>query len=191
MTQTIEPIDFIESFLAGQKEVRKVFLSTYRYHPQSLIDDRIRHGVAKESLRTAYDALRDKLREGEEIAFHSLMKIATSNANRHIPLVDFQSREQSRVEDTAQVLIDEYKVERGAMFASGHSFHLYLGVLLTQAVWVKFMGRLLLLNSRDDPVLTDARWIGHRLMAGYGALRWSANTSPYTNFGPPRLVREW
>jgi len=193
MTHTIQPIDFIEGFLAEQRRVREVFMSIYRNHPQSLMDDRISYRVPVAQLRARYEALACNLRKNEEIAFHSLVRTGgpTGRSNKHLPLVDFRSRDRSSVEKTAQTLIGEYAVERAALFESGRSFHLYLGLLLSQEVWVKFMGRLLLLNARQGPILTDARWVGHRLMGGYGALRWSANTSPYAKFGTPWLVREW
>jgi hypothetical protein len=101
------------------------------------------------------------------------------------------SRNPDAVEVAAQTLIGEYQIKRAALFASGRSYHLYLGALFLREEWVKFMGRLLLLNPRRGPLLTDPRWIGHRLMGGYGALRWSANTSPYSKVGPPKLVRSW
>jgi hypothetical protein len=49
------------------------------------------------------------------------------------------------------------------------------------------MGRLLLLNLPEKPCLVDTRWVGHRLIGGYAALRWSAKMHPRK----PALVREW
>ena len=189
MKHMIQPIDFVERILADQPSVEEVFLSVYRSHPHSLIDDRVNYSVPLRKLREKYEALLHKLAKDEEIAFHSLVK--NSGACSHLLLVDFRSPDCSRVEQAAEGLIGEYPVKSAALFESGRSFHLYLDKLMTQDLWVKFMGRLLLLNDRDSPVLTDARWVGHRLIGGYAALRWSANTSRYMEFGIPRLVREW
>ena len=187
------PICFIKTFLDQQQRVQDVFLGIFRYHPQSLIDDRVNHRVRVEKLQHKYDALANHLQKDEEIAFHSLVTTTDRKLNneRHIPLVDFKSRIRPRVEEAADLLINEYAVERAALFASGRSFHLYLGKLMRQDAWVKFMGRLLLLNTPRGHMLTDSRWIGHRLMAGYGALRWSANLEPYLKMGPPKLIRQW
>ena len=193
MTQKILPIDFIEAVIAKRRQIEDVFLSVYRDHPQSLKDDRVKFRVPVQNMRVRYDSLVQKLRKEEEIAFHSVVSTAApaGRIKKHIPLIDFRSADRAHVELIAESLLDEYEVQRAALFKSGRSFHLYLDALFTHDAWVRFMGRLLLLNARRGPIRTDARWIGHRLMGGYGALRWSANTSPYKEFGTPRLVREW
>jgi|SRR5215471_1410759 len=187
----VGPLDFILRFLADDPQhVEEVEFGVYRYHPHSVIDDRINHRLKLEQLTPRYKALLGDLRSDEEIAFNS--RVWTSgNGSRHVPLVDFASREQPLVEEASVQLIGEYGPRWAALFASGRSYHLYLGALLTRSAWVKFMGHLLLLNQPDGPILTDCRWIGHRLMAGYGSLRWSANTEPYATLGPPVLIREW
>jgi hypothetical protein len=189
MKDTIRPIDFVERILADHPSISEVFMSVYRRHPHTLIDDRDNYFVPLEKLREKYEALLCKLAKDEEIAFNSLVK--TGGAYSHLLLVDFRSPDRSLVQQTAEDFIDEYAVKRAALFESCRSFHLYLNKLVTQELWVKFMGRLLLVNDRVGPVLTDARWVGHRLIGGYGALRWSANTPRYAEFGTPRLVRQW
>jgi hypothetical protein len=193
MTKNIQPIDFIEDVMIKRRRVTGVFLSIYRDHPESLIDDRVSYSVPIQNLRSKYQALLQRLKKDEEIAFHSVVTTSGQRlgSKKHIPVIDFRSRDRVRVEQTVQMLLDEYRVQQAALFASGRSFHLYLDALFASDDWVKFMGRLLLLNPRRGVVLTDARWVGHRLMGGYAALRWSANTPPYDQFGPPRLVREW
>ena len=69
-------------------------------------------------------------------------------AKRHFALLDFQTAEMARVQQVAEMLIEEYRSPRAALVHSGRSYHLYMGVLLTHASWVKFMGRILLLNAR-------------------------------------------
>jgi len=193
MTKNSQPIDFIEDVIEKRRRITGVFLSIYRDHPESLIDDRVSYTVAVKNLRETYQVLLQQLKEGEEIAFHSVVRTSGQKRGRkrHIPVIDFRSRDRISVEQTVQTLLAEYKVQRAALFASGRSFHLYLGALFDHDLWVKFMGRLLLLNPRNGAALTDARWVGHRLMGGYAALRWSANTPPYDRFGTPRLLREW
>ncbi|MGC1520222.1 MAG: hypothetical protein WA803_01670, partial [Steroidobacteraceae bacterium] len=64
-------------------------------------------------------------------------------------------------------------------FDSGRSFHAYGLQLISPGEWREFMAKLLLLNLPEGEHLIDARWVGHRLVAGYGALRWSANSDFY------------
>src|SRR5262249_38349015 len=162
----VGPLDFILRFLADDlHQVDEVELGVYRYHPHSLIDDRVNHRVKLEQLIPQYNALLGDLRSDEKIAFNSLVR-TRENGPRHVPLVDFAGRERPLVEEASVQLIREYRPRRAALFASGRSYHLYLGALLTRSAWVKFMGHLLLLNQPDAPILTDCRWIGHRLMAG-------------------------
>lgn len=53
--------------------------------------------------------------------------------------------------------------------------------------WNRFLGRLLLMNEPGSPALVDARWIGHRLIGGYAALRWSANSAQHDSV--PKRIR--
>lgn len=67
-------------------------------------------------------------------------------------------------------------------YESGRSFHGYGSRLLTKSEWIEFMGILLLSNQKDLKPTVDPRWIGHRLIGGYSALRWTKNTYHYLNF---------
>src|SRR5215831_18132417 len=108
----VGPLDFILRFLADDlHQVDEVELGVYRYHPHSLIGD---------------------LRSDEEIAFNSLVR-TRENGPRHVPLVDFAGRERPLVEEASVQLIREYRPRRAALFASGRSYHLYLGALLTRS----------------------------------------------------------
>ena len=186
----VYPIDFIESLLAADRRIREVQLSVYRYHPQSLFDDRnpTKH-VSAVNLRKTYEHLVQGLGDQEDIAFHSTVRMDDDVTERHFGLLDFQAgtTERAVVERAAELLIQEYHPAKAALVHSGRSYHLYMGTLFSHAEWVAFMGRVLLLNLRDQPPTVDPRWIGHRLMAGYGALRWSANVRKPV----PEVVRQW
>ena len=76
--------------------------------------------------------------------------------------------------------IDKKIFQNMIFFSSGHSFHAYSTKLLTHKEWLSFMGSLLLVNSVDaQNSIIDTRWIGHRIMSGYGSLRWSNNSGKY------------
>jgi hypothetical protein len=187
------PLDFVESYLSSCAIVRRVQLSTYRRLPRSTREERTVHHVASQLFRRRFNALLRNVGESEEIAFDSILWSGAGPARHewHLPLVDFRSADLRRVRIASALLVGEYRTDRAALFASGRAYHLYLGVLLTREQWVEFMGRILLLNSRGKREVVDSRWVGHRLLGGFGALRWSANTARYRSFGPPRLVREW
>ena len=184
----VHPIEFVESILSANRRIKGVDLSVYRYHPQSLEDDRDVYHVAAAELRQTYELRLAELREGEDIAFHSLVKMDDAT-EMHFGLLDFLAGENefAKVERASEILITQYRPCHAMLVFSGRSYHLYMEPLFNPAEWVAFMGRVLLLNFRDQPPTIDPRWIGHRLMAGYGALRWSANkTKPL-----PEVIREW
>jgi hypothetical protein len=184
----VHPIEFVESLIAADKQIAKVRLSVYRYHPESLFDDRTSYIVPGEQLRAKYEMLRGQLLDNEDIAFHSVITVCDKRElARHFGLVDFVAADITSVERAAEVLVAEYASPPCALVHSGRSYHLYMGMLLTRSSWTKFMGRLLLLNPRNGPPVIDARWVGHRLMGGYSALRWSAKHSSHL----PEIVRQW
>src|SRR2546423_7738410 len=49
------PLDFVLNFLARHPRVTDVFLSTYRSHPESLIDDRETYRIDANKLQLKYD----------------------------------------------------------------------------------------------------------------------------------------
>jgi hypothetical protein len=56
--------------------------------------------------------------------------------------------------------------QRGLLFKSGASFHYYGLRLMDETEWRQFLGRCLLTAP-----LTDARYVAHRLIEGFGVLR--------------------
>lgn len=80
-----------------------------------------------------------------------------------------------------------------AVYGSGRSFHVYSTTLLGPKDWFDFMGRLLLINPRGQKEIVDTCWIGHRLIGGFGSLRWSNNSGMYlgslSRISFPRIVR--
>lgn len=102
---------------------------------------------------------------------------------RHIPMIDFNVphgdalgyRPDAEHLQTLGLNLDHFRY-----FNSGRSFHGYGTSLLKYEEWVAFMGKLLLLNNEDCAhELIDSRWVGHRLIKGTGALRWTQNNEKY------------
>jgi len=156
-------------------------LSNYQYVPQSLKDSRITFERAPSLLDdNELMALIDSLKEGSELALHS--KVISFGDVLHIPMIDFGYKGNSP--QTSNVLKEfcAHWEMSFQIFSSGRSFHGYGTRLLKHDEWIQFMASLLLLNLPSGFRLIDERWIGHRLMAGYGSLRWSHNSHFYKKF---------
>lgn len=168
--------NFIHSNLLSQNTT--LTFSKYIYIPQSFIDKRSYLSIPIAQLNESFlFRLISDLQEGEEIAFHSI--INDFGCKLHIPLIDFGNVDRGII-DPAPIRELSHNWNMGFyIYNSGRSFHAYGNKLIDNQEWIKFMGSLLLLNKPSGFKLIDERWIGHRIMAGYSALRWSNNSSFY------------
>lgn len=153
-------------------------LSRYRYSPQSFIDERNIFSVQLWYLTNSFviDAI-NNLKSGEELAFHS--QIFDFGKQYHFPLIDFGNVDRNIIDSSALREFSSYWKINFNIYNSGRSYHAYGDRLVGNDEWIKIMGSLLLLNKPSGFKLIDERWIGHRIMAGYSALRWSSNTTYY------------
>ena len=122
----------------------------------------------------------------EELAWHSLVE--RDSGRFHVPMIDFCGRPDAlAVRGVWNLMANELGL-RGdfVLFGSGRSFHGYFSDLISESMWSTYLGELLLINQQDCPPIIDARWVGHALVRGFAALRWSHNTSRY--LAAPRLV---
>jgi hypothetical protein len=182
------PINFVESLLAQNELICEVQLSRYHYHPQSLVEESAPLAVPAARLRDVFEDLERKLEADEDIAFDSVVRVRDERIRKcHFALLDFQASDLLRIKHTSKLLVNEYHAKQAVLVNSGRSYHLYMSALLTHEAWVRFMGRALLLNSRDEAPTVDARWIGHRLIGGHAALRWSANAKPFV----PEIIQRF
>lgn len=163
-------------------------LSKYVYTPDSLFDEReylmIPGEVFSESRINEEIA---SLRSDQELALHSTVRI--KGKTFHIPMIDFSIEESvgDDVFDRMSRYLPKSLMLNMAVYASGRAFHAYSTTLLGPKDWFDFMGRLLLVNPRGQPDVVDARWIGHRLIGGFGSLRWSNNSGQYLGL-PSRIA---
>lgn len=183
------PAQFIADFLRSRSDIVRLELSVYNYRPRTVKDERRIVQVAPWELLPTFEALSWRLAPDEDIAFHSRVTLAPymPSPQRHLALLDLQGDTSLEGHASLQQLIRERLPDRVALFSSGRSYHLYGLSLLTQEEWVQFMGRSLLLNMPGREEVVDSRWIGHRLLAGYGALRWTKNSARY--IAEPRLLQ--
>lgn len=115
----------------------------------------------------------------EELAWHSWVECR--GVDCHIPMIDFVGRPRySTICALGQMLAAEISFAGDlALFNTGRSFHGYFPDLIPEHSWPRYLGHLLLLNQHDRQPLIDTRWVGHALVRGFTALRWSHNTDRY------------
>lgn len=174
------PLSFMLNFCDEYPEISELEFSIYRYLPRSVIDPRQVLRIPAKSFKTEIISRLEHLEFDEELACHSRVYIKSTPENVfHIPMIDFSEEAVDFAIEDILGLMKDFDCDRGALYNSGRSFHFYGFTLLNTVNWARFMGRLLLLNIPKIREIVDCRWVGHRLLAGYGALRWSKNTSTY------------
>ncbi len=164
--------------------------SRYFYRPRQLLDERVVFDTPISVVN--HDWLIDtisRLDEGWELALNSLV-IDGRGRRRHLGMIDFIGRPPvDLVREAARNILGPRVSASLALFDSGRSIHGYSLILMGPSDWFKFLGRLLLMNSPGELPIVDERWVGHRLIGGYSALRWSANSSHHSVV-PHSLNRE-
>jgi hypothetical protein len=127
-----------------------------------------------------------ELGPNEEMAWHSW--VDCGGVGFHIPMIDFVGRpSRSVLGEVSRGLAAEMGIPADLfIFDTERSFHGYFSDLISEPDWRKYLGELLLLNEENRPPVIDARWVGHALMRGFTALRWSNNTKRYPAM--PRLL---
>ncbi|MFP2899081.1 hypothetical protein [Corallococcus sp. 4LFB] len=187
-----EPVEFshpavlIEEFARVLDGGAFFNLSYYRYRPQSLLDERRLIQVrARELTVSRVEELLAGLLEGEELAFHSLVTTG-KRGGFHLPMIDFSGRLGRDSLGVLRDVLGTRYFDALRLYDSGRSFHGYIMKPLPFRQWVSFMGMLLLVNLPERSQVTDSRWVGHRLCAGYASLRWSKNTQHY--HAAPRFI---
>jgi hypothetical protein len=177
------PIKWV-SELINRHEAKSINFgfSRYSYAPRSLVDRRETFYLGRDLISESwlYKEL-ENLQENEELAINSLMKI--DGNSRHLPMIDFGVKERKFPSIEALMEIaNKFEIKDIKIYYSGRSFHGYGDKFLEENEWIKFMASLLLLNLPGQNRIIDSRWIGHRILGGYSALRWSCNTSQYKRY---------
>jgi hypothetical protein len=185
-TSEVHPATVVDRFVRSLPFGTSVELGSYRYLPKTVSDERVVFRISASRVLPEFRRRGQTLDAGQEIAFHSRVRIGFRGKLRHIPMIDFKA---SRIDvcDLSGLtsLRKEFGINQAVFYASGRSYHMYGLTLLTHEEWLRFMYRLLLLND-DQMECVDARWVAHRLLAGYSALRWTLNSAYYQSI--PTLV---
>jgi hypothetical protein len=160
-------------------DVVAVPVSYYTYRPQTVADTRTTWTIPSAEFVNAgcVESAMDATPAGQEMAIHSNLRTA-SGERVHMVMVDMSTAAKAHLAKLRAFLGDNF-FQQISWYSSGRSFHGYGEALLSDAEWVQFMGSLLLANQPRLEPTVDPRWIGHRLLAGYAALRWTRNTSYY------------
>ncbi len=179
------PVEFLYPLLG--KEDALFTLSKYIYTADSLLDERERMVISgKELTRTKVEQLIDSLRPDQELALHS--EVVIGRRHFHIPMIDFSTATlPNDLFERMLRYLPKSIILNMAMYKSGRSFHAYSTTLLGKKDWYSFMGRLLLINQVGCAQIVDTRWVGHRLIGGFGSLRWSNNSGQH--LGLPSRTR--
>ena len=109
------------------------------------------------------------LEDNELIGISSPVSSPVSGSKLHIPLIDMDAPIGEESVDIMSSTIKNMDVP-AAIVESGRSYHIYILGTLTKDDWSSMMGRMLLLMP-----LVDVRYIAHRLIDGYGAIRINAS----------------
>jgi hypothetical protein len=178
------PIEFLKKLRQIYGNNMELNFSRYRYRRRVREDVRESFAAPLKKVNKRWLLYQlSSLAAREELALES--RVLFNDKVRHIPMVDFYGMGHGQLTAILDVL-PRYTRREPFVYFTGRSFHAYFPVLVSRRQWVKFMGSALLCNTPEHPRVIDQRWVGHRLIAGYSALRWSWNTERYNGF--PRRV---
>lgn len=174
----MHPYILIKWLAKKNRDIRFFNFSFYKYKKNTIEDERIYIKLSREQLlNNDFTRLNETLPIDNEIAFHSNLEM-DNGSTFHVPLFDMATNSRATLEVLKKFLPSEIH-KNCFWFDSGRSFHGYSLYPISHENWVKLMGLLLLVNQKDMKPVVDPRWIGHRLIAGYSALRWTKNTDNY------------
>lgn len=179
MIPETHPYWHVRSVVQLRPDVAAVPASYYAYKPQTVADPRTEWLISIDeflSPEVMAKAL-ENTPPGHEMAIHSDLRLSTGG-RAHLVMIDMSTSARAHL-GKLRAFLGNHFFQEVSWYASGRSFHGYGESLLTEGDWVKFMGLLLLANQPRLEPTVDPRWIGHRLMAGYSALRWTRNTEHY------------
>lgn len=166
------PLAALASLISSPRAIFE--FSFYRYVPDTPADERrVVHVAGGIGGMERCLALLDDILPGEELAMHS--KVLVDGAAFHIPMIDLACSELGSCGmERLRKFIPSAIMDGMRFFRTGRSFHAYGSELIPADQIHPFWGRALLANPVDGPPVVDARWIGHRMVSGYGSLRLSA-----------------
>lgn len=173
--------------IATEVGIEWLSFSQYLYRPQAILDQRVLIVLESDALNSEWFHSQLASLEPEwELAMNSTVVDARGRRG-HIGMVDFVGfPDVDEIKRRFWNMVGKTESKSLVIFNSGRSYHGYVPLLMGPRKWQQFMARLLLLNLPDAAPIVDSRWVGHRLLGGYAALRWSANSRHHQSL-PSRL----
>ena len=153
-------------------------IGKYKYIPKSLADYRMISKIKVKDFKSDFEKFCRTLGEGEEIAIQSRVYDGDRLVGQ-IPMIDLMCKPNAEEAKSIKRLMSDFGVSELGFFDSGRGFHCYGMTLFSADKLFEYFGRLLLVNDTSLPPLVDTRWVGHRMLAGYGALRLTFNSKAY------------
>lgn len=171
MVTGTHPIELLSIYRTQTSLEAEVEFGLYVHTPGCIQDRReivrVPIGMAREWF---YSHMLEAERAGKEIALQSRVYF-TDGSIHHIPMCDLTGKrgrpEIKRVCDAMKL----FDVDTGYIFNSGRSYHVYGDKLIPESAFVPLSAALLLTNETRRRPTVDERWVAHRLLAGYYALR--------------------
>lgn len=174
----MHPENLIKWVAKNNNKIKTFKFSFYKYQKNTIEDNRVFIELSRDDLlNNRLLELKRSIPKNHEIAFHSTLEMKDGSIC-HLPLFDMATSSRATLEVLKKFIPTEI-FNNSFWFDSGRSFHGYSIYPISHNDWVKLMGLLLLVNQKDMKPIVDPRWIGHRLIAGYSALRWTRNTEDY------------
>lgn len=171
------PIGYVYDLANRYGDDLVLSFSRYFYRPMSVVDEREEFRVSVLEVTPDWVSRQiELLPDGWELALNSKVLDSRGRAH-HVGMIDFVGIPSSvTLIDKLRYLLGATAAREMYLYLSGRSLHGYIAKLMKPKEWREFLGRLLLINFPNEAPVVDSRWVGHRLIGGYSALRWSANS---------------
>ena len=178
MVNADHPLWHLRSRLFGDWPGIAIEFSRYVYREYGVTESRDTFHIIADTIQEEWLSNQlDSLESAQELALHS--RVNHQGTTLHIPMIDFVNAISFQEIHTRLRHISEMLGQNPWLYSSGRSLHGYYFLLIDETLWHRFLGDLLLCNSRGDfpSEIVDSRWVGHSLAHGFSALRLSQNTS--------------
>ncbi|MFT3743068.1 MAG: hypothetical protein QM785_02125 [Pyrinomonadaceae bacterium] len=178
---TDHPVTQLSSWVAQQTQEFSLEFSKYVYRSYGETLSREVFTVPARTVNAEWlsDQV-NKLTYEQELAFHSRVRLSNDKVC-HVPLIDFIYVKSPEEVHHKLVPVNKEIYHNPTFYGTGNSLHGYYFCLLGEERWRNFLGQILLCNyppHAGDEVV-DSRWVGHSLIHGFSALRWSRKTDKY------------
>src|SRR6185503_17517668 len=165
MVNPEHPLWKLRSELFDHLAMMSLEFSRYVYREFGVTDYRNTFQISADKVQDGWLSTElQSLESEEELALHS--RVNLEGATLHIPMIDFVNVASWQEIHARLQHISERLGRNLWLYSSGRSLHGYYFVLVDEPSWYRFLGELLLCNSRSrfSSEIIDSRWVGHSLV---------------------------